>query len=100
MKKSIYLLGLLTILLFSCQEDPEPQCDNLEQGVLKNLAGLDGCGWVIQLNDNTMLEPINLGDFDVELEENKTVCVKYRERNDMASVCMVGKIIELEILED
>ncbi|MFA5648016.1 MAG: hypothetical protein WC951_06875 [Bacteroidales bacterium] len=74
-------------------------CENSYHGILKNLTGLDGCGWIIQLRDSTMLEPINLDDFDIELIENKSVCIQFQERNDLGSYCMVGKIVELTFIE-
>ena len=74
-------------------------CENLEAGTLKNLTGFDGCGWVIQLSDSTKLEPINLEDFDIEFEENKSVCIQYHERTDLRSYCMVGKVVEIDLIE-
>lgn len=70
-----------------------------QHGILKNLTGLDGCGWVIQLSDSTKLEPINLDDFDIELIENKPVCFRFHERSDLGSYCMVGKVVELDFIE-
>lgn len=45
-------------------------CKDSHHGILRDLTGLDGCGWIIQLSDSTKLEPINLDDFDIELREN------------------------------
>ena len=74
-------------------------CKDSQQGILRNLTGLDGCGWIIQLFDSTKLEPINLDDFDIELIENKPVCFRYHERSDLGSYCMVGKVVELDFIE-
>lgn len=73
--------------------------EDCHYGVLKDLTGLDGCGWIIQLADSTMLEPINLGNFDIELIENKSVCIQFHERTDLASYCMIGKIVELDFIK-
>lgn len=35
-------------------------CEDSQHGILRNLTGLDGCGWIIQLSDSSKLEPINL----------------------------------------
>ena len=35
-------------------------CEDSHHGILRNLTGLDGCGWIIQLSDSSKLEPINL----------------------------------------
>jgi len=69
---------------------------NYTSGTLKNLTGLDGCGWVIELSDASKLEPINLDNFDLELEENKEIIFKYHQRTDLGSYCMVGKVVEIE----
>lgn len=99
------LMGLTVVLLLmsaafiSCDKVKEVECVNLQEGILKNLTGLDGCGWIIQLPDSTKLEPINLEDFDVELEADKKVCIRYHERTDLGSYCMVGKVVEIEYIE-
>lgn len=74
-------------------------CKDFHYGILRNLTGLDGCGWIIQLSDSTKLEPINLDDFDIELRENKPVCFQFHERTDLGSYCMVGKVVELDFIE-
>jgi hypothetical protein len=74
-------------------------CKDSHHGILRNLTGLDGCGWIIQLSDSTKLEPINLDDFDIELRENKPVCFQFHERTDLGSYCMVGKVVELYFIE-
>ncbi|MBI9036459.1 MAG: hypothetical protein JEZ03_18535 [Bacteroidales bacterium] len=74
-------------------------CKDSHHGILRNLTGLDGCGWIIQLSDSTKLEPINLDDFDIELRENKPVCFQFHERTDLGSYCMVGKVVELDFIE-
>lgn len=74
-------------------------CKDLHHGVLRNLTGLDGCGWIIQLLNSTKLEPINLGDFDIELKENKPVCFRFHDRTDIGSYCMVGKVVELDFIK-
>ncbi|SHE33849.1 hypothetical protein SAMN05444274_10194 [Mariniphaga anaerophila] len=30
--------------------------------ILKNLTGIDGCGWITQLSDSTKLEPLYIDD--------------------------------------
>ncbi|MCX6240163.1 MAG: hypothetical protein NTY07_21920 [Bacteroidia bacterium] len=96
--KVFALIGViaLSLLLFSCEKVIKQ--DNLQTGILKNLTGLDGCGWIIQLSDNTKIEPVNLADFEIELTENLKVILKYHERTDLGSYCMVGKVVELDYL--
>ena len=35
------------------------------------MTGLDGCSWMIELNNGTRLEPTNLNDFNINLQENQ-----------------------------
>ncbi len=63
--------------------------------MLKNLAGLDGCGRIIQFSDSPKLEPINLVYFDIELIENNSVRFSIPERTDFRVI----KVVEIESLE-
>ena len=93
------LLLIVAISNQSCEEKVEKSCKNSQAGVLINLTGFDGCGWIIQLQNSTKLEPVNLDDFNIELIENKSVCIQYQIRQDLASICMVGQIVELYSIE-
>jgi hypothetical protein len=73
---------------------------NYVSGRLKNLTGLDGCGWAIELADQSKLEPINLDAFDLEIVENKEIKFKYHHRSDLMSYCMVGVLIEIDEIID
>jgi len=95
----VIVLAIISVFLFACEKEMVNKCENSQEGVLKNLTGLDGCGWIIQISDSIKLEPINLDEFDIELVENKSVCIQYHERKDLGSICMVGKIIEIDFIE-
>ncbi|TCO09637.1 hypothetical protein [Natronoflexus pectinivorans] len=73
---------------------------NYDIGKLKNYTGLDGCGWIIELADESRLEPINLDLFDLQLAENKEIIFKYHQRTDLGSYCMIGKVIEIDEIID
>lgn len=108
--KPILLLLLLTALLgcekglFHKKEAAAPKEDVQKEetqkdgflidGVLKNYAGLDGCGWVIVSRGKTY-EPVNLKEFDIVLEEGKKVKFSFEEQGG-ASICMVGEIIRIK----
>lgn len=95
----IVAFAIAFVFIVSCEKETTNRCENSQEGTLKDLTGLDGCGWIIQLSDSTKLEPINLDDFDIELTENKTVCIKFHERKDLGSYCMVGKVVEIDFIE-
>jgi hypothetical protein len=71
-------------------------CPNGVTATLKNLTGLDGCSWVLVLENGKKLEPINLKKFDhIKLEDGKQVIVEYETKPLAASICMVGTIVEI-----
>ena len=71
-------------------------CPNGVKATLKNLTGLDGCSWVLVLENGKKLEPTNLKKFDnIKLEDGKEVFVQYETKPLAASICMVGTIVEI-----
>jgi hypothetical protein len=96
-KRLIYLLIALLPVFSSCKKSSTGWI----KATIQDLTGLDGCGMVIQLEDQSYLEPINLPDFndDATIEDNQKVWVKYQEISG-GSICMVGEIIEIKGLQD
>jgi len=89
--KHLFFLLILSIVITGCSKN---LCPNSELGVFHNYAGLDGCGWVIEIN-GSIYEPTNINDFNVDfLVEGKKVKVIYEEKG-MASICMVGPTISI-----
>lgn len=92
-----YFLLIFLLFLISCSKS------NISwtSATIQDLTGLDGCGLTIQLEDQSYLEPINLSDFSstATISDNQKVRVKYQEI-DVASTCMVGKIIEIKELQN
>lgn len=69
-------------------------------GYLKNLTGLDACGWVILLDKEgeSKLEPLNISKFKLKLIDGKEVKFTYKS-SDKSTACMVGKVIELKSIK-
>lgn len=103
------LAGLSVVVLlsaFTCGEEVEIiDCfpANCRVATVKNLAGLDGCGWVFVLSDGKILEPeirIYVQEpkreddpiYYFEFKEGKEVCIQY-ENTDLSSICMVGETV-------
>jgi|APGre2960657404_1045060.scaffolds.fasta_scaffold16694_2 hypothetical protein len=88
----------LFVLLFSgCKKSSA----GWEKASIQDLTGLDGCGKVIQLEDQSYLEPVNLPEFSnsATLVDDQKVWIKYQEVSG-GSICMVGKIIEIKDLKN
>jgi hypothetical protein len=117
MKPAISAL-VITILLFTRCEEEQPlviTCDNAVLATVKNLTGLDGCGFVFELADGSRLEPQMLGycgtpPLPKEITENplynfqwidgQKVRIAYEEIPDAARICMVGKIVKITCLQE
>jgi len=98
MKTSTIILILMTLMFsMGCQKSKL----HTVSGTLKDFTGLSGCDWIIELDEkdkygNKRLEPINLHDFKIKLREGKRVKLRYVERLDLGSFCMVGSIVEIK----
>lgn len=58
---------------------------------------LDGCSWMLQLEEGKKLEPINL---NVEFQkEDLKVWIQYEPFTQGASICMAGEIVKVTAIE-
>lgn len=73
--------------------------DTTSNARLKNYTGLDGCSWVIELNNGKKLEPINLNEFVSRPVDGKRIYVEYVVEPGMGSICMVGEIVRITALK-
>ena len=111
------LLFLSTSVTFWCCEEDmmTVSCDNAVLATVKDLSGLDGCGFVFEVADGTRLEPQMLGycgtpPLPREVTENplynfqwvdgKQVRIGFEEIPDAISICMVGKIVKITCIEE
>jgi hypothetical protein len=99
-KNHIILLLSVILLTLSCAntKNNTSNCLNSVKGTLVNKTGLDGCGWMIALQDGKTVNPTNLNSFDVKLIENTKITFGFKEKNDLFDTCMSGKIIEITCL--
>jgi hypothetical protein len=96
--QKILVLALLIVAIHSCNKESE--CENSHSAKLVNMTGLDGCSWMIELNDGTRLEPTNLNDFNINLKENQKIWVVYYTAAQMASICMHGEIVTIDCISE
>ncbi len=99
MKISLIVFSFTFLILGNCNKNNSVATS----GKLRNLTGLDGCGWVIELDKkdtshSVKLEPTNLKSFNISLKEGLAVEFTYVEINS-ASICMVGPVIELKSIK-
>jgi len=106
-------MKLFTILIFSfilaytgCKDKDdkvksETTCKNAKKAKIVDMTGLDGCGLMLQLDDETRLEPTNFNKFEekVPLVDGTKVWVEYKPADGFASICMAGQLVEIYCLE-
>jgi hypothetical protein len=103
LKKFSTAIAVLTIVIASsCSKKLHPQ--KQEPAVsTKNTTGYeeamvryfkrDGCDYALQLSTGENLEPDKL---PLKFQKDSLkVMVKYKERTDAASICMIGKMIKI-----
>ena len=67
---------------------------NETTGVFVDMKSIDGCQWIIKLEDGTKLQAVNLNKFDIEPADGMKIEFTYK-KSDMATVCMMGQSIEI-----
>jgi hypothetical protein len=112
--KNVLAFFIVAFLLIRCTEATvEPSVCSIPATV-RDLTGLDGCGWVFELEDGTRLEPIFFlicGTpplppevtedplYNFEYVNGKTVYINYEETAS-PSICMVGKTVKITCISD
>lgn len=74
-------------------------CSNRSLVTIENHTGFDGCGWLLKLENNEILEPINLNQYNINLVDGTLAYVTYENAEGMASICMMGKMVKICSLE-
>jgi len=116
--KRIVKIIMLAISLFpaACKDEPwQVSCVQGELATVKDLTGLDGCGFVFELADGTLLEPQRIfycGTPPLPKEatedpllsfhfvDGKQVKIGFNELPNAASICMVGKVVKIICIEE
>ena len=102
--KGIGLILVIVLIGASCQKKEsgvDPACS--QEAVVKDLTGLDGCGFVFELQDGTRLIPEqrvyvqapDLQDdpiYHFEMKDGEKVKISYRD-SELLGACMAGEIV-------
>jgi len=107
---------MIVFVFSSCNEDGlRVSCDDGVTATVRDLTGLDGCGFVFELEDGTRLEPQRMGYcgtgplskeitedplFDFEFIDGKRVIIGFEEVEGAAGICMVGPIVKITCLQE
>lgn len=100
----ITLLLSLLLALAQCKSTKKntTPVDYSSQGytkaIVRNLTGLDGCGFLLEISEGKKLEPTNLAE---EIKKDRLIVwVKFTETKGKASVCMAGRIVTITDLKN
>lgn len=100
----IRLINIFFLIVFAgchCKTVPskpetsnEPDYRSLKYSAatVKDYKDLDGCTWLLELENGEKLQPMNLSD--ILHTNNLKVWIKYSVTNEM-TVCMAGKTVKL-----
>ena len=100
MHNLISTLLLVSFLTISCNKKTnQSNCPDYKYGTVVDMNGLDGCGFNIRLDNGTILEPTNLDKYPKLNINNKRIQFTYKDIDNMASICMVGPMIEITCAE-
>jgi hypothetical protein len=116
--KNLLLFSLLGLALLACDEekfDGSVPCTQGVEATVRDLTGLDGCGFVFELKDGTRLEPYRILLFcgtpplpkevtedplyQFEWIDGKRVKIGYDVLTDGVSICMVGPMVKITCIE-
>ena len=92
----LVLFLLLAGISGSCKKS---ECADSEKAVLKDYKGLDGCTWIIELENGQKIEPVNLESFVSNPKDGMKIRLSYNDEIESASICMVGKVAQINCLE-
>lgn len=108
------LLVLILVIVSACSKETVKTSNCAVEATVRDLTGLDGCGFVFELNDGTRLEPqilmycgamplspevTNDPLYNFQFVEGKKVKISY-EQVEGASICMVGPMVKITCLTE
>lgn len=115
MKSSLISIVLLLFLTLSCSKKNVPvsgvKNESTEQKTVErdyekekfvratvvDMTGLDGCQFLLKLEDGEKLEPINLDP--AYKKDGLPIWIRYIYPKGSMSICMVGKMVKLIAIE-
>ena len=115
MKTSLQILLVLCAAMVACKDEPVTKnCGTL--ATVRDLTGLDGCGFVFELSDGTRLIPVwdvyYCGTpplpkevtedplYNFEYLDGKKVTIGYEARSNNPTTCMGGEPARITCLEE
>jgi hypothetical protein len=98
--KHLSLAVVISLCFWGCSTKTDACSNKAVRATMRDFTGLSGCGWVIELQNGSNIEPINLKDFDIPLYDGLPVWVDYKVASNAASICMVGEIVRINCIRE
>ena len=100
----LIFLACLTFFL-NCKTKPEVSKDEQSEckttATVKNFTGLDGCTFLIILENGDKLLPSKLNDNNFKFRDGQKINFSYKELHDVMSICMAEKMaIEITCIKE
>jgi len=116
MKNRLFILSVLLILIIACKHDDVKPNDCQITATVKDLRGLDGCGFVFVLADGKVLEPYWQWGFcgtpplpegmkedplyNFQYADGKQIKISYELVKDAFSICMTGEMAKITCITE
>lgn len=93
----LLLAALLLAAGVSCQDADAPEPDCATPATIRDLTGLDGCGFVLELTDGKRLEPHGALWQAYPKHDGERVVISYAD-DPVFGNCMVGPAVKLKCI--
>ncbi len=100
MKTRIHILFVSVMLILQACSSVDPIFPGETEGTVKDYTGMDGCGFIIELENGDKLEPLQVADSNFVFHDGQKVIFTYTELKDVGSICMVGKMVRIESIHE
>lgn len=97
-KLAIFSVLILAMALSANKCDDKDGVIRNKKGTIVDYNNLDGCTFIIELDNGTKLEPIEVVPV-FRFESNQRVKVSYEIMEGVASTCMVGELVKVTEIE-
>jgi hypothetical protein len=81
------------------QKNGSQNADCQVMGTIKDFKGLDGCGFMIVLENGNKLQPIKYSSENLEIKDGQKIKFSYKEITNQVGICMAGKMVEVTCIE-
>lgn len=97
MKRILFFFAFLAFTISSCQNDEEIKLS--ENGMVVDYAGAGSCGFVIELENGSRIQPLYFPD-GFTFSQGQRVHVEYVELTNVVSPCDRGVPAEIVLIEE